>query len=1071
MARHQIFEPEDEAAPAPTQGRYRIYEPPPEKPGVAEDVFRSGAKGAAEGLHGMASAPLQVLTQLPRAAVRAASEMRQWFGGAPLPPEAIASVDETARTVGRGVEAADAYKQLEQGVGGFYTPQTVPGQYARTIGEFAVQAPVTPGGPLGKLAQTVIPAITSETAGQVVQRLAPGSSPAFEAGARAVGGIAGALPAAAATHLFDRPGSLSALVRRMAPDLREEQLADAERLLASARGEGVNITTGQATGNEGLLSLERLAENAPGAPGAALRDFYATNPQAMQAAAGRAIERVSPQAVDPVNLGLRVQEAAQGAIPQTPQGRALTTAIETGAPRVTGEQAGAIVQPGLRQVEQQRLAARAAADRVAYPMAENAPAQVPIPVEPIAPPDVPLVVDDFPLNVPERKLQASKADDPIKAPVNRADPGRRSVDLAELIAREGGIEATPDMMRSGLQDMRTPTGARIIRPGGKSIDGYWRPRLMELGYLPLDADGMFSRDITNTLTDLLEQRSKQGVRTLAAGDEGRMTRGDIARLDDSNTAFQSHVDAAKRDIAAQHRSAGGSIRDLDERTLQDAAERVVRGEASVDDAYEQAVMNMPEPAAGPPPGPVSRDPAPRMVQVDSRPVLNVARELQTIEAMRPQAQAIERAFTVNGRPAETVREMQNGLLTLNDAIETAKAQGRSTVTRRLVELKDDVERQMEAVPEFAQAQAGHAELSRPLDPFESGRTLGGIVERDPYNRRFTMEAGAAPEAIDRAGVAGYRDLVQNGTPATLRAQADWKSYQLLRQAEGARPGSVDADALAKLMRDQAEIIDMLPGVRERLNRIVTARRGMAPVEQSPLGQLAETPRPEQQARILFENESPGIDIAVAQAVRNTVRQDEQAARGLARYQLERKLNKAIETAGTETDYGQATLGNRWRRMLEANPQEGRNVRAMIQALPDGETAWNGLNRVFEVLEASGRRQAPGSRTQYNQALQRELEGGGTAREAAAIAATLGTGWRQRLTRAYEQYTYGQNLSEIAELATRPDAIPVLRQLLQSPPTSARAGMLTARLLGMVQQGGGGGRALEITVRPSGGRQE
>ena len=65
---------------------------------------------------------------------------------------------------------------IEGVTGKFYEPQTIPGQYASTIAEFAPGA-LIPGGPLAvsaraiaaKTVNTVAPAITSETAGQLTK--------------------------------------------------------------------------------------------------------------------------------------------------------------------------------------------------------------------------------------------------------------------------------------------------------------------------------------------------------------------------------------------------------------------------------------------------------------------------------------------------------------------------------------------------------------------------------------------------------------------------------------------------------------------------------------------------------------------------------------------------------------------------------------------------------------------------------------------------------------------------------------------------------------------------------------
>lgn len=67
-----------------------------------------------------------------------------------------------------------------------YQPQTVPGEYARTIGEFGPAMASGPGGLVRKTAMSVIPAVSSETAGQLTKDTA--AEPYARLGGALVGG-------------------------------------------------------------------------------------------------------------------------------------------------------------------------------------------------------------------------------------------------------------------------------------------------------------------------------------------------------------------------------------------------------------------------------------------------------------------------------------------------------------------------------------------------------------------------------------------------------------------------------------------------------------------------------------------------------------------------------------------------------------------------------------------------------------------------------------------------------------------------------------------------------------------
>lgn len=82
-------------------------------------------------------------------------------------------------------------QQVEKVTGPIYKPQNVPEQYAETIGEFAPAVVGGEGGIARKALQAVIPAIASETAGQVASSVAPNLEPAARVAGALVTGPAG----------------------------------------------------------------------------------------------------------------------------------------------------------------------------------------------------------------------------------------------------------------------------------------------------------------------------------------------------------------------------------------------------------------------------------------------------------------------------------------------------------------------------------------------------------------------------------------------------------------------------------------------------------------------------------------------------------------------------------------------------------------------------------------------------------------------------------------------------------------------------------------------------------------
>jgi hypothetical protein len=132
-------------------------------------------------------------------------------------------------------------------VGKDYIPQTIPGQYVRTAGQFAPAA-ILPGSIAQRATNVLLPAITSETAGQVTK-----GTP-YEEAARFVGGLVGGVraPGAAAT-VESLPGLPGRMAARSIVD------PTAVQVLKNA---GVKLTPGQQLGGI-AKNVEDLGMRAP----------------------------------------------------------------------------------------------------------------------------------------------------------------------------------------------------------------------------------------------------------------------------------------------------------------------------------------------------------------------------------------------------------------------------------------------------------------------------------------------------------------------------------------------------------------------------------------------------------------------------------------------------------------------------------------------------------------------------------------------------------------------------------------------------------------------------------------
>lgn len=113
----------------------------------AKDVAKSGLTGLTEGVTGVLGLP---------------GTLTEMVTGQP-------SLLPSAETLNKAIEGTRVTSPMaaNQGiVGPLYQPKTVPGEYSRTLGQFAPSAAVGPAGTIPKIASVAVPAIASEAAGQ-----------------------------------------------------------------------------------------------------------------------------------------------------------------------------------------------------------------------------------------------------------------------------------------------------------------------------------------------------------------------------------------------------------------------------------------------------------------------------------------------------------------------------------------------------------------------------------------------------------------------------------------------------------------------------------------------------------------------------------------------------------------------------------------------------------------------------------------------------------------------------------------------------------------------------------------
>jgi hypothetical protein len=233
-----------------------------------------------------------------------------------------------------------------------------------------------------------------------------------------------------------------------------------------------------------------------------------------------------------------------------------------------------------------------------------------------------------------------------------------------------------------------------------------------------------------------------------------------------------------------------------------------------------------------------------------------------------------------------------------------------------------------------------------------------------------------------------------------------------------------------------------------LNFRCSAIAALVRLLQGPLGKLADKDITTQNAiNALFPKEPlVGSEGAVSDAVSAIVQRNPRAAQSLVRAYVQSELDKAFNLARSPEAVGFS--GPQFAKQVAGNPlvetQRMTNLRAAIEALPNGQNVWDGFNRYLQVMRAMGTRQPIGSRTAFNAA---DLEALGTGSGLANTAKTVlspGT-WPGKIGEQWTRWQAGRNLDTLAHIITDPGAQRLFARLVDMPSTSGEARAIAMRL--------------------------
>lgn len=198
----------------------------------------------------------------------------------------------------------DIVKAAEKSGVQFHQPTTRAGKVGETLGEFAPAA-LFPGSAIGRTANVVVPALTSEAAGQASE------GTKFEPLMRFLGGLFGN---AATGVAASRGAAPERMVREATHGMTPAEYDAAAALQGRAATTGIPLSGPEAiqsatNGATRLGDVQRVVEHSAGG-GTQTARFYSERPGQIDAATGRTLDTIAPASPAPSTLGPRAAETA-----------------------------------------------------------------------------------------------------------------------------------------------------------------------------------------------------------------------------------------------------------------------------------------------------------------------------------------------------------------------------------------------------------------------------------------------------------------------------------------------------------------------------------------------------------------------------------------------------------------------------------------------------------------------------------------------------------------------------------------------------------------------------------------
>lgn len=208
------------------------------------------------------------------------------------------------------------------------------------------------------------------------------------------------------------------------------------------------------------------------------------------------------------------------------------------------------------------------------------------------------------------------------------------------------------------------------------------------------------------------------------------------------------------------------------------------------------------------------------------------------------------------------------------------------------------------------------------------------------------------------------------------------------------------------------------------------RTELNPVEQGPVGRVAAANDTTAAGNALLpQNPLTGSAGEAADATRRLVAEDPATTAGLVRQNLGDRYTKATtETQGANRE----RAGIKFHQDVAGNDTRSAVLDAVLRELPNKQAATS-MPELLDVLQATGHRQAVGSATAFNHALNEALGSASPAAAVFGVARSLGASLLTRAGDATKRAALRGNITKLADMFTDPHSVELIREAIARGP--------------------------------------